>query len=359
MADYTLNDFAHRLKQARVRAKLSLEALSQKMDGTITKQAISKYEKGLMAPSSSSLIALAKALDTSLDFFFRPLSPDLQNLEVSFRKKSNIGVKEIESLKVTIQDDIERFLEIESIIGKDDNKPKPITEGIVLSNHNDMVEQAKRLRREWNLGHMPISNIQDMLESNGVKVVFFDGPDGFDGVSGVVNRDNFIMVLNTKVDMVERKRFTAMHELAHLLFNKFFDRSLSKLDQEKMCHAFANEMLIPGEVLKDAFEGKKKISFEELVYFQELYGISIDAIVHKLNDMGIFSDSRYRSYSIRKNTDSEFKTEVEKSRFKEIQTPRFEAMVYGALASELISESKAASLLDKPVEIIHKTLTLV
>lgn len=359
MTDYTINDFGQRLKQARVRAKLSLETLAQKMGGTITKQAISKYEKGLMAPSSSSLIALARALDSSIDFFFRPISPDFHNLEVSFRKKSCIGAKEIASLKAGIQDDIERFLEIESILGYDTHKPKAVDADIVLSTADDMVAQARRLRREWNLGYMPIANIQDLLESKGIKVIFSTGPDGFDGVSGVVNQDHYIMVLNKEVDTVERQRFTAVHELAHLLFNKNFDRSLSKLQHEKMCHSFANEMLIPGEVLKDAFEGKNKISFEELVYFQQLYGLSIDAIVHKLNAIGIFSDNRYRSYNIRRNTDSEFKAAVEKSRFKEIKTPRFEAMVYGALASELITESKAASLLRVPVESIHKSLTLV
>lgn len=359
MADYNLQDFGLRLKQARVRAKLSLEALAQKMDGNITKQAISKYEKGQMAPSSPVLIALANALDSTLDYFFRPVTPEIQNLEVSFRKKSSIGAKDVAALKVNIQDDIERFLEIESILGEGKTVPTYIENKGSLSNAEQMIQLATTIRKAWKLGSMPITNIQETLESNGIKVIFSEGPNGFDGVSGKVNKNNLIMVLNTNVDMIERQRFTAMHELAHLLFNEHFDASLSKHEQEKLCDAFANEMLMPSEVLRDLFDGKKKISFEELVYVQKLYGISIMAITHKLHDMDIVSEKRYKSFNIRLNMYPEFKEKVSQSRFEEIKTPRFEAMVYGALASELITESKAASLLRIPLETVRKNLTLV
>lgn len=359
MADYNIQDFGLRLKQARVRAKLSMEALAKMMGGNVTKQAISKYEKGQMAPSSSVLIALANALNSTLDYFFRPITPEMQNLEVSFRKKSSIGVKDAATLKINIQDDIERFLEIEAILGESKTAPRIIESIGTLSNASQMVEQAISIRKAWKLGNMPITNIQETLESNGIKVIFIEGPSGFDGVSGKVNDNNLIMVLNTKVDMVERRRFTALHELAHLLFNEFFDVSLSKHEHEKLCDAFANEMLIPSEVLRDIFDGKKRISFEELIYVQKLYGISIKAITYKLQNMGIMSEKRYRSFNIKINSDPEFKEKVNRSRFEEKKTHRFEAMVYGALASELITESKAASLLHVPLDTIHKNLTLV
>ncbi len=359
MTNFKLQDFGLRLKQARVRAKLSLEALAQKMDGSVTKQAISKFEKGQMAPSSSTLIALATALGTDINYFFRPITPDLQNLEVSFRKKSSISAKEIAALKIDIQDDIERFLEIEEILGKNEKKTFSINYEGTISNAQQMEEQATKLREEWHLGLSPILNIQDTLEANGIKVIFCKGPIGFDGVSGVVNNDKLIMVLNTDVDMIERQRFTALHELAHHLFNKYFDKSLTKNEQEKLCHAFANEMLVPSEVLRNIFGEKKRISLEELIYVQQQYGISIDAIMHKLRELEIVSEKRYRIFNIRKNQGPGLKEKIEQSRFEEIKTSRFEAMVYGALAAELITESKAASLLKVPLEIVHENLTLV
>ncbi len=359
MADFNLQDFGLRLKQARVRAKLSLEALAKKMNGSVTKQAISKYEKGQMAPSSSTLIALATALGADINHFFRPISPDLQNLEVSFRKKSNISAKDVAALKIDIQDDIERFLEIEEILGKDGKKPYVIDNVGIISDTHQMEKLAIKLREKWSLGSSPILNIQDTLELNGIKVIFCDGPIGFDGVSGAVNQDTLIMVLNTKVDMIERQRFTAMHELAHLLFNNHFDASLTKKEQEHLCHAFANEMLVPGVVLRNFFEDKRRISLRELIFVQEQYGISIDAIMYKLHELSIVGDKRYHAFNIRKNQEPGLKEEIETSRFEEIKTSRFEAMVYGALASELITESKAASLLKVPLESVRENLTFV
>ena len=70
-----------------------------------------------MMPSSTILIALADALRVELDYFFRPFAFDVQEMKVSFRKKASVGRKDIEALKVNIQDEIERYLEIEEILG--------------------------------------------------------------------------------------------------------------------------------------------------------------------------------------------------------------------------------------------------
>lgn len=80
--------FAKRLRQARVKEKISMEALSRLLNGLVSKQAISKYETAKMMPSSTILIALADALHMDLDYFFRPFAFDVQEMKVSFRKKS-------------------------------------------------------------------------------------------------------------------------------------------------------------------------------------------------------------------------------------------------------------------------------
>ena len=51
-----------RLKLARAAAGLSLRDLEARLDGLVTAQAIGKYERDEMMPSSTVLIALARAL---------------------------------------------------------------------------------------------------------------------------------------------------------------------------------------------------------------------------------------------------------------------------------------------------------
>lgn len=350
--------FAARLKAARIKEKLSLEALATGLDGVVSKQTLSRYEKGSLFPSSTILIKLARTLKVSVEYFLRPLNYDFSTMEFSFRRKRSISVKEIDSLKVKITDEIERYLEAESIIGE----LKPFNyhvESDVISTSEDMIKNARKVRKEWNLGEDPISNIPVMLEEHGIKVIMVDAPDGFDGLSGTIDGKFPVIVLN-KNKSVERRRLTALHELAHILFNKIFNPELSEHQKENLCNEFSSEMLLSGDLLvKVLGEKRREISVPELQPLQQNFGISIDAIVVKAHRLEMISESRFRGYFIRKNTNPKYKELVEKSLFLEIPTNRFQTIVYKALAQGLISTSKAAYLLDKPVNEVSENFNIV
>lgn len=351
-----LNTFAKRLQQARLKAKLSMEKLSEKMNGVVTKQAISKYEKAMMMPSSTILIAMAEALGCDLDYFFRPFTFELEDLKVSFRKKSDTTAGDQKALKVQIQDEVERYLEIEEILQVKPSKllSKSLIPSQPLASNSDMVMMAQKVREEWQLGNAPIMNTLELLEDHGIKVLLTEAPDDFDGVSGTVNDTSHIIVLNSSNTHIERRRLTALHELCHLLYNNHFSAELTQHQKENLCHAFANEMLLPGEILKSRFESKDQIAYAELESLCVNYGISIDAIVYKLKDLGIVGEKRYRGFCIQKRRNPAFNEFIVRSRFTEKNTTRFKAMVYSALAKELISTSKAASLLGESINNVRK-----
>ena len=66
-----INEFGIRLHSARKMAGMSMDALALKAGAVVSKQAISKYEKGLINPGSEVLLALAGALNVKADYFFR------------------------------------------------------------------------------------------------------------------------------------------------------------------------------------------------------------------------------------------------------------------------------------------------
>ncbi len=348
-----------RLKQARARAKLSLEELSDRMNGAVSKQSISNYERGATVPSSKKLIKFSEALGMPLDFFYRPILFDIEQTDISFRKKAGISAREQAAMKVAIQDEVERFMQLREIMNDEsmDFVPvKPVKS--VLRTRADMRPCAQKVRREWGLGSAPISNVQMLLEKHGVSVIFTrSGAKGMEGVSATVDGRPFI-VLNANVEHCERLRLTALHELAYLLFNDYIANDTSKAEREKMCHAFANEMLLPTEVVHKRFAGIKHISTVEMMFLQEEYGISVDAIVLALRDLGIITELRCSLYFAQKNSDKELKFILESSVFKEVRSETFERDVYTALARGMLSESKAAALLNVPVETVHKQLCI-
>ena len=353
-----LNVFSRRLRQARVLKKISMEQLASMIGNSVSKQAISKYEAAKMMPNSSVLTALAEALDVEPDYFSRPFTFDLNEFQVSFRKKADTSVKDVNALKVRIQDAVERYLEVEGILGKDKDVDLQ-TDGGQLSTPAQMRKQANLLRKKWQLGYDAIGNVQDVLEEHGIKVICTEAPSGFDGVSGIVNGKDYIVVLNRNQSHVERRRFTTMHELGHLLFDKRFSPTLTLREKEKLCDAFANEMLLPSKVVQTVFSPGERISSFEVRQLQVVYGISFDAIIHKLHDMGIINDSKYKTYCIRKNHDDAWKKFVEATYYQEGFSKKFETMVYAAVAKDLISTSKAASLLHSTINTVRKHLNVI
>ena len=65
----TSNQFSILLHEARKMMGLSMEKLAELTGGIITKQSISRYEKGLMLPKRVAKLAMAKALNISDSYF--------------------------------------------------------------------------------------------------------------------------------------------------------------------------------------------------------------------------------------------------------------------------------------------------
>jgi len=110
-----MKNFGERLQSARIMAGLSMDRLVEKLGGAVSKQSISKYERGLMKPEDSSLLLhLSQALNVSVDYFFRDSVVSLDS--VDFRKKAGLGAKELSSIIEQTRDELERYLELEALL---------------------------------------------------------------------------------------------------------------------------------------------------------------------------------------------------------------------------------------------------
>ena len=341
--------FAQRLKNARVMKGYSMDELVAAMGNSLSKMAISKYEKCQLAPSSTVLISLSKALGQPVDYFFRPFTMQIES--VKFRKhKSKLAVKQEESIKQNISDMFERYITIEEICNASVKFISPFKKPV--SSAEQVKEAALKLRDHWNIGSDGIINVIDLLEEHGIKVMEIDAPESFDGLSSMVNDEYLVIVLN-KAFSSERKRFTALHELGHLILN--FDDSVSEKDEEALCNLFANEMLILESMFRRIIgDSRREITYPELRAVQIHFGISCDALMYKAKTCGIISEPRYKSYCIQKNKNSAFKERIEQSYYPQEESNRFNRLVHNALSNELITISKAASLLHTSVEKVQE-----
>ena len=102
-----------RIKSARDRAGYSLRMLAK--EAGVSHTAIANYEKDADVPSSDVLLELAKALVVGLDYFFRADSVILEG--VRFRKRARCTKRELRQAEGDVLDYLERYLQVEAIVG--------------------------------------------------------------------------------------------------------------------------------------------------------------------------------------------------------------------------------------------------
>lgn len=339
--------FAKRLKSARTLAGMSQDELVYSMDGIISKNAISKYEKGLMMANSEVLIKLAKALSVKPDYFFREFSVEINNIE--FRKKNALGVKQVNAIKEKVIDIVQRYLELEQFLDIKSEFNNPIANS-TISSKKDIEQAVNFVLKKWKLGVNALPNVIELLEDNEIKVIEIDAPEQFDGFSGWADQRFPVIVLNKHYG-IERKRLTALHELGHLLMN--FSNNFTQKEIEKMCFQFAGAMLMPEETFKrELGANRSRISLQELVALKEEYGISIQAIMARAKDLGVISEFRYISF--RKYISGNRKEEGLGAYVGKENSNRFKQLVYRAASEEVISMSKAANLSNQKLAAFRK-----
>jgi Zn-dependent peptidase ImmA (M78 family) len=331
---------AKRIKSARNLAGFSLRELSDKMVGIVSHNAIKKYEMGLMMPDSKVLLALANALNVKTDYFFRPYEVSIENIE--FRRKSKLLVKEANSIKEKVTDSISNYIELEQFLNLTSVFINPL-QNIQISNGVDVELAVNALLNDWKLGFNALPNVVELLEDKEIKVIEIDDNDNFDGLSGWANNNIPVIVINKNFP-VDRKRLTALHELAHLLL--VFNENVEHKEREKLCHRFAGAMLMPKDTfIQELGSSRKDISIPELITIKETYGISMQAVMARAKDLGVISEDRFLRFRFWLNKDGNRRKEIGFGEYigREHST-RFKQLLYRATSEELISMSKAANL---------------
>lgn len=350
--------FGDRLRLARARAGLSLAALSEQLQPRVTPQALNKYERGEMMPSSSVLMTLASVLGVSLDFLMTSQVTALEGVE--FRKKSNTTERERAHVEAEVIDHVERYLTIEEVLQLPE-MPSALDElqQVEIDDLDDAEIHAGLLRQKWNLGNDPIPSVSALLEEKNVRVLEIGGPDGFFGLTCRVRRPegkpSVTVVVRRHVN-VERDRFTLAHEVAHVVIG-----SCKNAKVEKAMDRFAGAFLIPADHLKNEIgKTRTSLAYQELVRLKHLYGVSIMALLYRMKDIGVISEESFKAL-FRSPARAWLKDEPDRlepnGETAGLERPqRFESYVYRALAEGLISPVKGASLLRKSVEDVERAV---
>jgi len=327
-----------RIELARKANGLSMRALAKKME--MSAMAISKYERGMMNPGSRVLVQLAQVLHVDMEYFFRP-APQVISL-VMYRKHANLGKTQLDTLHAQIQEWLERYLEVESLLNFEMDS-KALWQKYPASSLDDVEHIADLVREDWELGLDPIDDLIHVLEAKGLKINLIEGFEGFDACTF---KSNYAPVIVVRRDNIpgDRQRFSIAHELGHILLYVNEDM------EEKAAHRFAGAFLFPkGKVLQELGSHRTRLSLNELYILKQKYGISMQAIIHRAKDLAIISDSYYRQFCTIFSQQGYRKHEPGDQLVQE-HPVRLQQMLEKLLAEDIISRAKAKELNAGPLQ---------
>ncbi|MBC7364501.1 MAG: helix-turn-helix domain-containing protein [Candidatus Aminicenantes bacterium] len=389
--------FPIRLRAARLKAGLSLEDLAQKLGGIVTRQAIAKYEKGLISPSPEVLKHLLQVLEI-------PPPPDIpeeipeepeelgEALMLSSPKKAENFAKEKEklrlnkvsfwvlrrdveesvlgpearaallkkawadyapeedvklrpdprlpkkqalALKVTLAEKMKNYIWLERLLRQEKLFKPPLKHEI--QDEHDAEKAAEKLRQEWDLGTSAVANLLTFLEEHGIKTFKLEGPEKFESLSGFYRAQPFIAV--EKSLPVDRMRFKAAAELAQILFGFSNETEIIRL-----YNRFAAAFLLPAPILEEYFlPAGRKIAFSELAELKLRYGVSLQAIMRRALDLELVTERRFRSFREMMNEKGWLWKEPVEYQGKE-NPSRFRRLLHYAVSSEILEVNRAAAL---------------
>ncbi|MFD8354645.1 helix-turn-helix domain-containing protein [Streptomyces coelicoflavus] len=281
-----------RLAQARSLLGMTKRRLADELG--VTPAAVSQYEMGTHRPRPDLLPRLAEILEVPLAYFLsgRPHARLDPSAAHSRSLRSTRSYQRAKAIAFT-----EQVWELTYALEKRVRLPvvdlPGFAGGEVLSGTelpSDPAAAARALRIAWDLGAGPITHLIRRLEAHGIVVITPQRDEDLRSV-GAFSTSRLprplIVLTPNRTDDVYRHRFSAAHELGHLVLHG--DASPGDIAQEREADTFAAEFLTPHESILSELPARADL--HKLSQLRDIWGVSVHSLLYRCRELGLLSDS--------------------------------------------------------------------
>ena len=277
----TENVIGTNVVRLRVSKSMSQTALAER--ARLSRLGLAKIERGEALPRTTTMRALAHALEVSpaqLAATVRPLNT------VRFRARKR--VREREQLLAEVSNWLDDYGFLEELL--EDSAPFELQE---LRNQRQGGPRAlaDEVRKHLEYDHQPIYDICGLLEGCGVKVLRLPrATEAFFGLSVKEDDGGPAIVINTWERIsVERWIFSAAHELGHLLLHPgaYDYRQVEEPeDEERQADEFASFFLMPQDSFeREWYESSGHPLYERVLKVKRIFHVSYKTVLLRLVQM--------------------------------------------------------------------------
>ena len=286
-----------RITDARETRAMSMEELAEHIG--VTRQSVSKYERGITNPSFEILQLISRTLDFQESFFYKTEDSDsAASSALFFRSNSTITKKVKVACKYQVKraDEIKKQLEqyvdfIPVELRTIDGNYEDLEEG-------DLEELALSIRKEWELDDEPIDDLIGILENRGILVVQMSSNEhcpfkGIDAFSEWKDGTPYILYHPTQKSAV-RTRFSILHELGHLIMHSSItDEEATKKSvvdfADNQADRFAAAFLLPATSFPKDIHSSSLLAFNTV---KKKWGTAFSTIIRRCETLNLLSDNQ-------------------------------------------------------------------
>ncbi len=286
-----------RITEAREARAKSMEDLAS--DIGVTRQSISKYERGIVRPSPEMLQAISYSLGFPTEFFYKSEAEiNAGSSPLFFRSKSNIAKKVKIACKYQIKWTDEIKKQLEKYVDFIERDLPTIDKDYEDLSFEDIEEIALTIRKDWDIDDDPINDLIGLLENKGVIVTQFATNSfctfkGIDAFSCWKDGTPYILYHSIPKSAV-RTRFSILHELGHLIMHSSIaeDDSVKKeiVDLADMqADRFAAAFLLPATSFPKDIRSTSLISLEAV---KKKWGCAMSTIIRRCETLELLTENQ-------------------------------------------------------------------
>lgn len=283
-----------RLRLAREMRMMTRTAVA--LATQVTPAAVSQFERGDARPVPQTLLRLAAVLDFPVRFFAvsavpssREATPDGDRPDQGyFRSLRSIAIthrRRALALSHLVHDLADRLNQTVRLPDRDIPHYTVRPEAGPAAAENCAVE----IRTAWGIPPGPIPNVVREMERHGVVCArYHAGTQDVDAFS-VPFPDWPVAVLGDDKAKRDRERFSAAHELGHLVMHHIRDAGSKEIEDQ--ANRFAAAFLMPASDIRA--ELPVTASWRDLVMLKKRWGASIGALLRRAMTLNVMPETTY------------------------------------------------------------------